>query len=83
LNIGGITRVGCAIRILGYPAVTEAMVNIRANLEKAVAEGILGPPFAARASDIAEALFYKERRRDVILLLEPGCDLPITQLKQF
>lgn len=54
---------------LGYPAVTEAMVNIRATLDKAVAEGILDPPLAARLTEIGKTLFYKERSWDAILRL--------------
>jgi len=46
---------------LGYPAVTEAMVNIRATLEQAVAEGIVERWLAFRLADIGKALFYKER----------------------
>jgi hypothetical protein len=52
---------------LGYPAVTEAMVNIRATLEKAVAEGVLDSAIAARFAKIGKSLFYKERSRDTIL----------------
>jgi hypothetical protein len=54
---------------LGYPALTEAMVNIRATLDKAVAAGILDLPFASRLTDIAKALFYKERSWDAVLQL--------------
>ena len=46
---------------LGYPAVTEAMVNIRATLEQAVAEGVVTQPLACRFGEIGKALFYKER----------------------
>jgi len=46
---------------LDYPAVTEAMVNIRATLDKAVAEGVLDCWFVARLTEVGKALFYKER----------------------
>jgi hypothetical protein len=52
---------------LGYPPVTEAMVNIRATLAAAVQGGILAPELAANLTDIAKALFYKERSRDAVL----------------
>ena len=57
---------------LGYPAVTEAMVNIRATLDKAVAEGVLDAGSAARLTEIGKALFYKERSWDAILRLAAG-----------
>jgi hypothetical protein len=54
---------------LGYLAVTEAMVNIRATLDKAAAEGVLDTGLAARFIEIGKALFYKERCWDEILRL--------------
>jgi hypothetical protein len=41
---------------LGYPAVTEAMVNIRATLEQAVAEGIVEGSLASRLTEIGAVL---------------------------
>jgi hypothetical protein len=52
---------------LGYPPLTEAMVNIRATLEKATAEGVLDLPDAALLGDIGKQLFYKERSWDAML----------------
>ena len=52
---------------LGYPPITEAMVNIRATLDKAVAEGVLDTGLAARLTETGKALFYKERSWDAIL----------------
>ncbi len=46
---------------VGYPVVTEAMVNIRATLAAATDSCILGPSQAAHMTDIAKALFYKDR----------------------
>jgi hypothetical protein len=46
---------------LGYPPVTEAMVNIRATLAAATREGIIAAPPATELTAIAKALFYKER----------------------
>jgi hypothetical protein len=59
---------------LGYPAVTEAMVNIRATLDEAVAEGVVDTGLAARLTEIGKSLFYKERRWDAILRLAAGRD---------
>jgi hypothetical protein len=52
---------------LGYPPVTEAMVNIRATLAAAARDGILAPQIAVGLSNIAKALFYKERSWDTVL----------------
>ena len=54
---------------LGYPAVTEAMVNIRATLEQAVAEEIVEGWLASRLTEIGKALFYKERSWEAIFRL--------------
>jgi hypothetical protein len=51
----------------GYPGVTEAMVNIRATLDKAAAEGVVDGPLAARLIEIGKTLFYKERKWTAIL----------------
>jgi hypothetical protein len=62
---------------LGYPPITDAMVNIRATLGKAVGESILDSGIAGRLTEIAKALFYKERSWDAILRLAAGHDLPL------
>ena len=54
---------------LGYPAVTEAMVNIRATLDRAVAEGTVDQVLGDHLTDIGKTLFYKERSWDTILRL--------------
>jgi hypothetical protein len=46
---------------LGYPAVTEAMVNIRATLAAAARDAIVGHRALERLTTMAKALFYKER----------------------
>lgn len=61
---------------LGYPAVTEAMVNIRATLDKAAAEGVVEDRLAARLTEIGKMLFYKKRNWDAILRLATGRGLP-------
>src|SRR4051812_26424068 len=57
---------------LGYPPVTEAMVNIRATLARAAEIGILTPQSAAGLCQVATALFYKERTWDAVL--QPAAD---------
>jgi len=52
---------------LGYPAVTDAMVNIRATLDKAVGAGALDRSLAGLLTEIGKSLFYKERSWDAIL----------------
>jgi hypothetical protein len=52
---------------LGYPAVSEAMVNIRATLERTLSEGIIDRSLAADLTAIAKSQFYKERSWDSIL----------------
>jgi hypothetical protein len=61
---------------LGYPAVTEAMVNIRATLEKAVAEDVLNNQLAAYLTGIGKAMFYKQRSWNGILRLAAARRLP-------
>jgi len=52
---------------LGYPPLTEAMVNIRATLDTAVRAGTISGPAAQRLTEIAKALFYKERTYEAVL----------------
>lgn len=68
---------------LGYPALTEAMVNIRPTLDQAVAEGVLDNGLAVRLTEIGKSLFYKERCWDAILQLATSGGLPTTPLERF
>ena len=52
---------------LGYPPVTEAMVNMRATLDAAVRDSVIAPPLAERLTTAAKALFYKERTWPTVL----------------
>lgn len=61
---------------LGYLAVTEAMVNVRATLDKAVAKGILDLPLVAHLTEIGKALFYKQRSWGAMLRLAADRDVP-------
>jgi hypothetical protein len=62
---------------LGYPLLTEAMVNIRATLDKAIAEGVLTSVLAAQLTTIAKNLFYKECGWGAILHIAVGARLPL------
>jgi hypothetical protein len=52
---------------LGYPAVTEAMVNIRATIALAQNDRVLSPQSAAEVKAAAKALFYKDRAYGAVL----------------
>ncbi|HEX7587606.1 MAG TPA: TfuA-like protein [Anaerolineae bacterium] len=52
---------------LDYVQVTEAMVNVRATIDRAVQLGIVEPAFAAALIPIAKSLFYKDRTYEAIL----------------
>lgn len=52
---------------LGYPPLTEAMVNIRATLAAAARDGAVTPALANRFTAKAKALFYKERSWKAVL----------------
>jgi hypothetical protein len=67
---------------LGYPPVTEAMVNIRATLAAAAAQGVLAPDIAAGLTEIAKALFYQERTYDAVLQAAAG-GFPAAALRNF
>jgi hypothetical protein len=61
---------------LGYPPVTEAMVNIRATMEEAANNAVIAVDLATKLTTIAKALFYKERTYPAVLAaaLASGCD---------
>ena len=67
---------------LDYPAVTEAMVNVRATLDKAVAEGVLDCWLVSRLTEIGKTLFYKERSWEGILECATGRGLPAMPLDE-
>lgn len=52
---------------LGYPSVTEALVNVRANLSRARAKGVLSNAARRRVLQSAMAIYYKDRTWDRIL----------------
>jgi hypothetical protein len=66
---------------LGYPPLTEAMVNMRSTFDEAVRAGILAPDFAAQLTEIAKSLFYKERTYEAVLQRTAASDLPAALLR--
>src|SRR4029077_5625310 len=68
---------------LGYPPVTEAMVNIRATLAEAARSGIIAPALAASLTDTAKELFYKERSYEAVMQSAAAAGLPEDALRDF
>jgi hypothetical protein len=68
---------------LGYPPLTEAMVNIRATLAAAVEGGILAPDLATDLGKIAKGMFYKERTWDALLRSTAATGWPADRLRYF
>ena len=68
---------------LGYPPLTEAMVNIRATLDAAVRSGVLAQDLAERLTAIAKALFYKERSWEAVLGAVAEAGVPTAPLRAF
>jgi hypothetical protein len=52
---------------VGFIALTEPMVNVRATVERAVAERVIDGDIGALIADAAKRLFYKHRSFDMIL----------------
>jgi hypothetical protein len=68
-----------APRELGFHSLTEAMVDIRATLEKARTGKIVSPPTAETLLAIAKALFFKDRTWPAILAEAKMRRLPAAQ----
>jgi hypothetical protein len=68
---------------LGYPPLTEAMVNIRATLEDAARCDILAPEIARRLTEIAKGMFYKERSYEAVLQTAAASGFPAAPLRAF
>jgi hypothetical protein len=66
---------------LGYPPLTEAMVNIRATFVEAVRRGVLAPELAAHLTDAARALFYKKRTYQAVFETAAMSGLPAVALR--
>ena len=68
---------------LGYPPLTEAMVNIRATLAAAISASAVSVALAAELTIIAKSLFYKRRTYDELLQRAAALCLPGTALRDF
>jgi hypothetical protein len=68
---------------LGYPALTEAMVDIRATLAAAAACGVLDPAGAAGITAIAKTRYYKERTYPAILAEAAVAGVPAVAIGAF
>jgi hypothetical protein len=68
---------------LGYPAVTEAMINIRATLDAAVTARVLDAALAARFAEMGKSLYYKERSWVALLRLAEAHGLPSVPVAEF
>jgi hypothetical protein len=66
---------------LGYPALTEAMVNIRATLAAAARACVITVALAEALTGTAKAMFYKDRTYDAVL--ESAASLPDRSLGDF
>jgi hypothetical protein len=67
----------------GYRALSEAMVNIRATLEAAVAASILTAPTANQLTTLAKALHYPERTFSQLFTLGARAGAPPAELATF
>jgi hypothetical protein len=66
---------------LGYPPLTEAMINIRATLEAAAQSGVLAANVAEWLTAVAKSLFYKERSWGTVLAAAADADVPAASLR--
>jgi hypothetical protein len=64
----------------GFPAASEAMVNIRQTLRKAEREGIISETLHAPLIKIAKNLFYPDRSYTLIVRCALECGLPRGQI---
>ncbi len=65
----------------GYVAVSEAMVNIRANLAKAVSEGVIATTTGEALEHCAKLLFYQDRTWDALTAEPMAPNIPAAELK--
>ncbi|MBP7339729.1 TfuA-like protein [Niveispirillum sp.] len=69
---------------LGYPSLSEAMVNIRRTLSDAHDAGILSVPARRRMQEIAKELSYRDRNYGRILReAEEECDIDPAEIASF
>jgi hypothetical protein len=67
---------------VGYIQVSEALVNIRATLQKAAAAEVVTPATAGALIDVAKSLFYKQRTYERVLAAGAKLHLPCDQLQR-
>ncbi len=67
---------------LGYPVISEAMVNIRRTLADAAAAGVIGAATQAALESRAKGLLYRERSYAAILEWARTIDLPEDELNR-
>ncbi len=60
---------------LGYPALSDAMVNIRRTLSDAFGEGVIGSETRARLESIAKELPYRRRSFQAVVSIAADLDL--------
>jgi hypothetical protein len=68
---------------IDYVPVTEAMVNVRSTIERALQAGIVEPSVAAVLFSTAKSLFYKDRTYELILKLAAERVLASEKLEGF
>jgi hypothetical protein len=68
---------------VGYPPMTEAMVNIRASLDAAIATGVLDPALAACLAEVAKNVFYKDRSWSLLMERAAGIGLSAAAIAHF
>ena len=66
---------------LGYPPLTEAMVNMRATFDEAARVGVLAPDMATQLAAIAKSLFYKERTYRAVSQRAAASGIPAAPLR--
>jgi hypothetical protein len=66
-----------------YVQVTEAMVNVRATLDRATQLRVIDTALATALCEIGKALFYKDRTYEAILKVATAQGLPSEALSQF
>jgi hypothetical protein len=68
---------------LDYVQVTEAMVDVRATVDRASRLGVIEPVLAEALRQIAKNMFYKDRTYDAILKTAAECGLASEPLHRF
>jgi hypothetical protein len=66
-----------------YVQVTEAMVNVRATVDRALLSGVIEPSLAADLVKIAKSMFYKDRTYEALLNAAAASRLAPAALARF